>query len=372
MDSIFNSNKRSNNFEHTVNNSNDILILKKFKNIILKSLSKFLSDSISIETKKWINEKLNDRLEEVYDAYSITEKKYKYRERDSWEMYMTHINWVLDIYINKLFNLDSKLDKLDCTNEDDRKKAIELIKNEISIIATCIEHDSIEDTDWTMEWINERFTNNKLVAFTTLMLSKKPFYQYINTDNDKKEFEEIKITWILNEKWLISDRVKKKIKIKEDLVEEIVKFTMVDDHLLTEKEKNWLERYSKLEKKYKDIRNKDYFNHYKSKDALIDYAEKLLEEKWLTYSKNDFETIIHNTIIIKLADRTHNLKDIAIAWINTPKRIENKLIETEIYLLTLAKEFNIDIYQYMMEEISKIRKTITINWTKNKVEEILK
>ncbi|MDP2395620.1 MAG: hypothetical protein Q8M44_01620 [bacterium] len=40
---------------------------------------------------------------------------------------------------------------MDNNKEDDRKKAIEYVKNEICIVATIIEHDSIEDTDATME-----------------------------------------------------------------------------------------------------------------------------------------------------------------------------------------------------------------------------
>ncbi len=227
----------------------NLITINEFKTNILWQLLAFLGEKITEKTKEWIIEKLNDRFAEIYDAYSITEKKFKYRKRDSWEMYMTHINWVLDIYIQKLFKLDEKLLVLDNSNEEDRKKAIEFVKNEISILATIIEHDSIEDTDSTMEWINERFTNNKLVWFTTLLLSKKPFIYCIEDEDDKIEFEEIRKTWILNEKWLISDLIKKKIQINEENEEELVRYAVWDDHKLKENQIDWLERYKKLEKK---------------------------------------------------------------------------------------------------------------------------
>ncbi|MDD2870650.1 MAG: hypothetical protein PHS49_01560 [Candidatus Gracilibacteria bacterium] len=365
-------NKTTSISNESIEKNTNLKKLDDFKTNILGQILDFLDSTINEKTKKGILEKLNDRFDEIYDAYSITEKKFKYRRRDSGEMYITHINGVLDIYINSLFNLNDKLKNLDNKKEIDRKKAIEFVKNEISIIATIIEHDSIEDTDTTMEGLNERFTSNKLVGFTTYLLSKKPFSLCINDTDDLKEFNEVKKTGILNEKGLISDLIKKKIQVNEASEEELVKYTVGDDHNLTELQINGLEKYRKLENKYKNNRNENYFTHYKSIYSLMKHAKKLLNDKNLHFSKEDFKIIIYNTIIIKLADRIHNLNDIAYAWADKPERIEKKLLETETYLLPIAKEFDNDIFIYITNEIKRIRLEINKKYTSNKVNNIIK
>jgi len=355
--------------ESHLNVENYLNKIIEFKSNVLTILFDFLWDTINENVKTWILEKLGDRFTEVVNAYTLTELKYKDRQRDSWENYITHINWVIDIYINNLFNLKEKFDKLDNANIEHRKKAIEYVKNEISIIGTIIEHDSIEDTDATMEWIDQRFTNNILVWFTTKLLSKQAFWKYIDNDEDLKEFDEIKDTWILNEKWLISDRIKKKIKVSESDDEELVKYTVWDKVDLTDIEKDWLKRYKKLKEKYKKISNTDYFKHYKSIYSLIKYARNTAKRKNKIFTDEDFKTIIYNVIIIKLADRIHNLSDI-FAWKDKPERIEKKVIETEIYLLSLAKEFNINIHEYIKTLIFDIRKKNISLSTKNVTEKI--
>lgn len=365
--------------------NNHLIILNNFKTNIFNNLLDFFGWTIDERTKKWIIQKLNDRFLEIYVAYLITEEKFKYRKRDSWEMYITHINWVLDIYINKLFNLKNKLNNLDNQKEDDRKKAIEYVKNEICIIWTIIEHDSIEDTDATMEWLNERYTINKLVWFTTLLLSKKPFAYCINNEDDKKLFLKIKKAWVLNEKWLKSDLIKSKIQVSienssidtENINEvkkwiknkdNLISYTFHDDHELTDEQIKYIELYEILEKKYKNSRNEMYFQHYKSIYSLIKHAKNLLKNSDIYYSKEDFKIIIHNTIIIKLADRIHNLNDLPKSWKYNCSKIEKKLIETEKYLLPIAKEFNNDIFEFIKNEIIRIR--IEIN--KKSIDEIIK
>ncbi|MDP2395619.1 MAG: hypothetical protein Q8S84_05730 [bacterium] len=64
----------------------------------------------------------------------------------------------------------------------------------------------------------------------------------------------------------------------------------------------------------------------------------------------------------------HNLNDLPKSWEKRPNRIENKLIETEKYLLPLAKEFNKEIYLYMINEIYRIR----IELNKINIENIIK
>ncbi len=126
-----------------------------------------------------------------------------------------------------------------------------------------------------------------------------------------------------------------------------------------------------MKKNYKNKRNENYFNHYKSIYSLIRHAKKLLKDKNLEFSREDFKIIIYNTIVIKLSDRIHNLNDIAEAWSNNPSKIEKKLLETEKYLLDLAKEFNIETYDFIVNEISRIRTIIAKNNTIEKVKKII-
>lgn len=65
------------------------------------------------------------------------------------------------------------------------------------------------------------------------------------------------------------------------------------------------------------------------------------------------ENLIKNALIIKLADRFTNLQTIEAL---NPKRIEEYLIETEKYLLTIAKEFQVDfLTSEIIETIRRIR-----------------
>lgn len=345
------------------------IIYKKVLNNTIVLMSDFLGDSISEKTKNNILNQFSERLQLINKTYWVAKEKFKYTKRESWEKYFSHVSWVLNIYLEKLSTVKASLEKLDNTKKEDIKKALELIKNEVTIAATCLDHDSIEDTDVTYEWLKE--TSGKMVAFTTLLLSKNPFNKYIDNEDDLKEFQEIKKIWILNSKWLLSDEMKTKIHIEENIYDELEKFSITDNYEITKEERDWISRYIILEKKYKEIRNNHYFEHIKSREAIEEYAKQLMEEKSINFSKEDFDTIIQNVILVKLADRIQNLEDIATSWAKKPEKIEKKLIETEKYLLPLAKEVNEEVYNYMKSEIYRIRETMTKVNINNKIDNAL-
>jgi hypothetical protein len=142
------------------------------------------------------------------------------------------------------------------------------------------------------------------------------------------------------------------------LTDELEKMSITDNYNISKEEKEWIDSLKILEKKYKEIRNNDYFSHLKSKKDLEIYAKKLLKEKKIKFSEDDFKTIINNVILVKLSDRIQNLEDIEISWSKNPDKIEKKLLETEEYILPLAREVNEVVYQYIKQEIYKIRKSI--------------
>jgi hypothetical protein len=43
--------------------------------------------------------------------------------------------------------LKNELDELDNTQKEECLKAMKLVQNEIELIATCLDHDTIEDTN---------------------------------------------------------------------------------------------------------------------------------------------------------------------------------------------------------------------------------
>ena len=355
-------------FQENTYLSHENNIAKLYKEVekhTIVAFSNFMNNSAYEESKEGILEQFRERLHLINKTFWVTKEKFKYTKRDSWEMYFSHVSWVLRIYLNKFSTVQSSLDKLDNNNIDDILIALELIKSEVTIAATCLDHDSIEDTDVTYEWLKE--TSGEMIAFSTLLLSKTPFNKYIVDIADLNEFEEIKKTWVLNTKWLLSDIIKRKIYIEKYINHPLVKYSITDNFEITEQERNWIQRFKTLAKKYKEIKNNDFFEHMKSREKLEEYAKKLMVEKWITFSEQDFNTVIQNVIIVKLSDRIQNLEDIATSWADDPLKIENKLVETESSLLPLAKDINTDIYEYMKSEIFRIRNLIIYNTTLNNV-----
>ena len=59
-----------------------------------------------------------------------------------------------------------------------------------------------------------------------------------------------------------------------------------------------------------------------------------------------------DVILVKLADRIDNLRTMNVF---RPEKIRRKILETEKYLLPLAKEYSPEAYILIVEEISKLR-----------------
>lgn len=92
---------------------------------------------------------------------------------------------------------------------------------------------------------------------------------------------------------------------------------------------------SKSDIKDKETRNAEYFSRFAKLSMLRTYVEKIIKEKWLSYSSNQIRAITMKIAIIKLCDRIHNLW--TMSHYNFIK-IREKIDETQKYLLPLAKE----------------------------------
>ena len=414
----------------------------------------FLDESYFESSKFKIMDQFRRKLQIINKTYWSTKEQFKYTKRDSWERYFDHVSWVLDIYIKKISNLKNELDELDNTQKEECLKAMKLVQNEIELIATCLDHDTIEDTNISFDWLSE--ISWEKIAFTTLLLSKRPIWRFIinkdelediewinneeelkkylidlnikkktweleklkrpiwrltinkdelediewinNEEELKKylidlnikremeeleklkwltnfddfiEFIEIERSWVLNSKGLVCDKIKTKYYIEENITDVDEKISIMHDYEITDYEREYTERYYKLSKKYKQKRNDEYLEHLESGEALKKYAIELAEEKWLNFYEEEIDIIVNNVMKIKIADRLHNLSDIAVAWKNQPERINAKLMETEAYLLSLALELGKHIHDYIKSEISKIREAIFTDGTSEYVGTIL-
>jgi hypothetical protein len=388
------------------------IIYDNVKEVTNNLLSGFLDESYFESSKIGIMDQFRRKLQIINKTYWATKEQFKYTKRDSWERYFDHVSWVLDIYIKKISNLKNELAQLDNSKKEDCIKAIKLVQNEIELIATCLDHDTIEDTDISFQWLNE--ISWEKIAFTTLLLSKRPIWRFIinkeelkniewidneeglksyiiylyNTNDEERsewfnkikwlsnindfiEFIEIERSWVLNLKWLVCDKIKLKYYVEENITDEAEKISIMFDYEITDYEREYTERYYKLSKRYKQKRNDEYLGHLESREALKKYAIELAKEKWLNLYEDEIDIIVDNVMKIKIADRLHNLSDIVVAWKNEPERINAKLMETEAYLLSLALELGKHIHDYIKSEIYKIREAIFTDSTNEYVETVL-
>lgn len=351
-----------------------------------KIVEDFLEDflySINDENKREKIEKLfTSKLTSFNWTYWRVKDKFKYTPRDDWKRYFDHVVWVFKMYTKHFSNIKKDLEILDINwNENDLNKAILIILNEIDKVIIALEHDTLEDTDTTFEWLQEIHWSK--IALSVALISKPPFTDFIEDEDDLLLLEEIRKVGILNSKSLLSDRFKRKLYIEKkwdelDDFEKIIIF-QGNDYELTSLEKKYYEKYKVLEGKYKSKRNDFYFEKMKSFDSMLEYASEINKKNKLWLSEEELITCTKNSIYIKISDRIDNLSDIVNAWWDNPERIEKKLKETEKKLYPIAKEISDSAFKtlkYRVKEIrieiwSDIRKSL-VSQTRDFIEKIIK
>ncbi len=320
-----------------------------------------------------------DKLMQAFNwAYWISKFKFQDIERNTWGRYFDHL-----IRVMKYTVASSETPTLEKT-----------------IIALL--HDLIEDTNKTFSWLREDFWN--YIAFGVLLISKKPIKDFLSTrdyipldllqeeklrqssivndkwdfltqeylerkynnpksitqeekeaealfirsKNDFELFQIVDDKWVLNEKWLVSD--------------EIRQLQTYTPEKITFEQRFALELYEKLEKKYKDIRNAEYFSHMLSEDDNIEYEEKIDEEtpclnKFYNHalslvsspnlkirlSKEDIKKVCLDALEVKFWDRIDNLRTTEIYQnfsYENYKKAQRKIEETQKYFYKIALEFD--------------------------------
>lgn len=344
----------------------------------IEVLYKLVIDSIYWNSD-FSEEKIEKSMQAFNWAYWLAKLKFQDIRRNTWGRYFDHLINVMQFTV---FNSKNPTIKK-------------------TIIAMC--HDMIEDTDISFSTLKDIFWTH--IALWVLLISKSPVREYINnkwarnlnenekeivisswiinswkhlskkylekkynnsdevtleeleaerlfleSKNDFELFEMIENIGILNSKWLISDEYYQKETYEPEKITP---------------EERWAKKtYEKIDKKYKDIRNADYFSHMLSEESVVceSQQEKIAKNtpclnKFYNHalsitmspnlrirlSDNELKQVCLDSIEVKFWDRIDNLKSTEIYKIYSEENIEKakrKIEETKNYFYNIAKEFD--------------------------------
>ena len=348
------------------------------------------------------DEKIEKSMQWFNWAYWLAKLKFQDIRRNTWWRYFDHLINVMQYVVTNSKNPTIKK----------------------AIIAIC--HDLIEDTDISFVTLKEIFWSH--IALGVLLISKNPIRNYIskrwvsNLTDDEKEI--ILKSWIISSNWIFFSRkfLEKKYNKNENLTkeelnaEEIFLKSLNDFELFEIIENSWIlnfkwiisdefyqketyelekinvlekwakETYISLEKKYKDIRNADYFSHILSDNIdpknieqfyinvntpclnkFYNYAIKISSSPNLKIDLNidEIKQVCLDAIEVKFWDRIDNIKTTEVYSTISKNNIEKasrKLEETKKYFYQISKEFDsimwTNFYWIISNEIEKLEEFI--------------
>jgi hypothetical protein len=320
-----------------------------------------MDDDLSEEDKDYLMQFFNW-------SYWTSKAKFQSLERNVWWRSFDHLIWVT--YLMLYFSKEPTFSK----------------------VLISMFHDIIEDTDIDFDWIKKTHWN-PYTALWVELISKEPFYNFINQDsNDYKIFESIKNSgikyhkWILNDKNILSDDfIRRKLKNKEKYKEK--RLNWEEYNLLSEREQDdnispeeWeaYDNYKILESKYKEIRNKFYFNHMINFDTFHNYTLELKKKHKIRIRDSKLKEICYEALEVKYWDRIHNLMTAEIKHVLSEQNLNKarrKIDETKKYFYNISRETHPYIADLIIEEVNRLEKYIieqeiiqTQNQTKKSVE----
>lgn len=319
----------------------------------------YSNDNIEFSKKRWIeylwseaNEKIfkneldkwnispeeRDNILQALNASFWTNKyKFQYLNRNTWWRYFDHLVRVIRYVLSHNPTVTEAL--------------------------MALNHDILEDTDFSFFTLKDLITPQPEVALWVYLISKKPFIDFIDDEDDLILLEKIKKTWILNNKWLLSDT-----------------FRFIRDFhpdTLSEEQKNAEEWFIELEEKYKYKRNDEYFSHllsdsksndlfyidnvtlksYPSLNRFYNYALSLVTwdtpklDLWFSFKDKNWnidnkkiKNICLESLKVKFLDRIDNLRTSEVYFdynSENIKKANRKIIETKTYFYEIAKEYDL-------------------------------
>lgn len=273
----------------------------------------------SEKLKDWTisKEYVENKMQYYNSAYWTVKRLFQNIERNNWYRYFNHIISVLDLIIKK-----SKTPTL-------------------SKILISLNHDCLEDTDYDFQALKKTYWEK--VAFWTLLISKKPFFEYIENVEDLHQISIIYESWILNDKFLLSDKFLSDKRYKPDA---ITKYQYKNEKIFTS-----------LEQEYKAERNEDYFEHMLDFNTFYEHALKLKNEYKIKLSDDQIKYICIEVLEVKYFDRIDNLIDSEVYVEDTPefrKKAYRKITETKKYFYNISKETHPYIYEMLVFETKKL------------------
>lgn len=277
-------------------------------------------------------EEIERKIKRFKASYALVEEKFSHRIRDNWEDSFEHQKEVVFLMLN-------------------------LSKNPtFEKVMILLDHDTIEDTNITTQGLRDIHDDDNIV-FPVALMTKKPFYDYINDIKDLAIFDDIKKSWILNSKMTLNDKFNYKDRYA--------------NHKLSKQERNAYENYELLRKKYKSIRNNDYSSKMISEEAVLNQAIHINYSEWFFLNDNDLWKKCLDTIECKLFDRLHWIMTL---WNCSLEKIKRKIEETNTYFKDIAIKFFPGIWKliekklYEMNELAIQREK---KWAKSLVWNIL-
>ena len=283
------------------------------QNLIYKGHQKILLPLLQNEEITF--SELKNKIDILDGTFSHVKKMFSWRERDNWEDAFIHQIEVVQLYL---------------------QHSKELTFEKILIL---LEHDTIEDTDITINWMKETH-NNDDVVFSVALMTKDPFVNFINKSEDHKILEEIKKSWILNTKWNISDKFNDKLIRKKDI---------------SDIEKKAHHQYKLLAETYKPIRNKVYSKNMQTIEGFLSHAIRININHWFNMSIDDMQRNIINALECKLIDRLHWITTL---WNCPTEKIERKIDETYTYYKDIAIQFFPHLWKLIEVELLKAEKIL--------------
>lgn len=269
-----------------------------------------IRDKCFTEEDKQNPYKVAETMEMFNLAYNLSKFKFNNIQRSSGERYFEHLLAVVDLYL------------------DNEKNPT------FNWVMIALLHDIIEDSDIDCDTLSYLF--GEQIAHWVQSLSKKSVQIYLKKDTEKDDFEKWKEEWILNEDYQISDSFQNKKYLGE----------------LDNEELSIYKKYKRIHKKYRNLRNIEYF------DSFLEWW--LRDDLWPEDTTN---------VRVKIYDRIHNVTTFSWFWIDNIDKIFSKIDETITYFLPITQRHHPDLHEILVRELKKIMEFLQLEIQKNFWEE---
>lgn len=213
------------------------------------------------------------------------------------------------------------------------------------------------------DYLEKKYNQRHLLKKTDQQLEQK----WLASLSDWEKFQYIQSSWILNRKWLLSDRYISKKNFKWDTI--------------TLEERFFEELYQDLNMKYKHTRNQEYFSHmspfcdgfirihdFKESPCINNFYNhtlNIIEKNKVMIESETIQYIILDALEVKFWDRIDNLETTEVYKKFTNENIKKayrKIEETKSYFYRIAQEFDMlqgtNFYHKISTEIEKLEQKI--------------